>query len=64
MVSEKIMINIIVDDDEDDNDNDADGRRIIPIALGLLADGLTKTTSCQKSNVRLSLNNTNTNGNK
>ena len=37
MVSEKKMINEIVDDD------DADGRRIIPyIALSLSADGLKK----------------------
>ena len=39
MVSEKKMINEIVDDDDDDED-DADGRRIIPIALGLSAGGL------------------------
>ena len=43
MVSEKKMINEIVnedDDDEDDEDDDEDGRRIIPIALGLSAGGL------------------------
>ena len=38
MVSEKKMINEIVDDEDDDDD--ADGRRIIPIALGLSAGGL------------------------
>ena len=43
MVSEKKMINEIVDDDEDDKDGDKGGRRIIPIALGLSAGGL-KTT--------------------
>ena len=38
MVSEKKRINEIVDDEDDDDD--ADGRRIIPIALGLSAGGL------------------------
>ena len=49
MVSEK-MINEIVDD-EDEDDEDADGRRIIPIALGLSAGGLKKTMGmrCQKA---------------
>ena len=42
MVSEK-MINEIVDDEDNDDDDDADGRRIIPIALGLSAGGLKKT---------------------
>ena len=42
MVSEKKMIYEIVDDDDDDDDDedDADGRRSIPIALGLSAGGL------------------------
>ena len=48
MVSEKKMINEIVDDDEDEDDDDddkdeedgADGRHIILIALGLSAGGL------------------------
>ena len=37
MVSEKKKINEILDDDED---SDGDGRRIIPIDLGLSALGL------------------------
>ena len=43
MVSEKKMIyEIVNEDDEDDEDDDdnGDGRRIIPIALGLSAGGL------------------------
>ena len=43
MFLEKKMINEIVYDDEDDED-DADGRRIIPISLGLSAGGLKKDT--------------------
>ena len=39
MVSEKKMIYEIVNED-DDEDDDEDGRRIIPIALGLSAGGL------------------------
>ena len=41
MVSEKIINEIV--DDEDNDDDEADGRRIIPIALGLSAGGLKKT---------------------
>ena len=47
MVLEKKMINENVnedddddDDEDDDDDDDRDGRRIIPIALGLSAGGL------------------------
>ena len=51
MVSEKKMINEIVnedddneddddDDDDEDDEDDEDGCRIIPIALGLSAGGL------------------------
>ena len=40
MVSEKKMINEIVNEDDDDEDDDEDGRHIIPIALGLSANGL------------------------
>ena len=55
MVSEKKMIYEIVneddDEDDDDDDDDEDGRRIIPIALGLSAGGLKKTMGmrCQKA---------------
>ena len=34
------MIYEIVNEDDDDEDGDEDGRRIIPIALGLSAGGL------------------------
>ena len=49
MVSEKKMINENVndeddDDDDDDDEDDEDGRRIIPIALGLSAGGLKNHT--------------------
>ncbi len=41
MVSEKKMIyEIVNEDDDEDDDDDEDGRRIIPIALGLSAGGL------------------------
>ena len=45
MVSEKKMINEIVDNDDDEHNKDddedvSDGRRIIPIALGLSVGGL------------------------
>ena len=33
------MINENVNEDDDDEDDDRDGRRIIPIALGLSAGG-------------------------
>ena len=39
MVSEKKMIDKIVNDEDDDED-DKDGHRIMPIALGLSAGGL------------------------
>ena len=39
MVSEK-MIYQIVNDEDDEEDDDEDGRRIIPLALGLSAGGL------------------------